>query len=133
MRQRLFGIFLVLLGLGLGRASSNYTLVINGHASRASVIHEQDQVLVPLTLPAELENQEWTVSVQRNDESRRVEVSLHPIKKRTRSGDPCYYCSGTGDCAQDSPAGSGLNYSGKAEYFCNGTGRCYHCGGRGRP
>lgn len=41
----------------------------------------------------------------------------------------CYWCSGTGKCAQDARPGSGLDASGHTDLFCGGSGVCAHCNG----
>jgi hypothetical protein len=133
--MRNFCIVLVLLIVAFGSgiaAERKYQLFINGAPSKVQVLHGKEGVLVPLTLPANEVEADYTVSLVRDDEAGKVEVKLAPVKKKLRGDNDCGYCSGTGKCGQDYPAGSGLNYQGAAEYYCNGNGRCYHCSGTGR-
>lgn len=133
--KRLSALLLTLLaGFALGRASSpTYQLILNGQPSKMAPVQVGDRWLAPLHLPANPEGSEWNVAVHRDDRNHRIEVTLKTIKKPQRGEDPCYWCKGSGDCAEDYPsAGSGLNYSGTPDSFCNGTGKCYHCEGTGK-
>ena len=117
----------------LGQASVEpYQVVINGKPSKLKVLHDKDSLLVPLTLPASEDPQEWTVSLLQDRKSHRIDVKMNVIKKKLRGDVQCYWCNGSGQCAQDYPAGSGLDYSGGCESNCNGTGDCYHCAGTGK-
>lgn len=130
MRKLLWILLPFLMGLGMGHATSPaYTLWINGNPSKTALIQEKEEILVPLNLAAP---GEWNVAIVKDESSRQVQVTVKAIKRKLRGADDCYYCKATGDCPQDSPAGSGLNYSGVSDYFCNGTGKCYHCSGTGK-
>jgi DnaJ-class molecular chaperone len=135
MKFRVF--FLILLtfvgGFGLGLAAVEpYQVFINGNLSKVQVQQDKDTLLVPLTLPLAEESAEWTVTLQRNDKTHKVDVKMSTAKAKLRGLQDCYYCAGNGLCANDYPAGSGQNYSGITEGSCNGTGRCYHCSGTGK-
>ena len=133
MRKILMVAAVCLLSFLLGSAAEKqYQLLINGAPSTVKVIEGKDGLLVPLTLPANSDAAEWTVSLVRDSEARKVEVTLTQVKRKVRGGYECGYCGGSGKCAQDYPAGSGLNYQGQPEYYCNGNGRCYHCSGTGK-
>lgn len=128
----LIGALCLLCFLMGAAAQKNYQLFINGTPSTTKLIEGEEGLLVPLTLPANPGVSEWSITIEREAESPKVEVALKQIKKKVRGGEDCYYCSGTGKCPQDYPAGSGLDYAGKNEYYCNGTGKCYHCAGTGK-
>ncbi len=121
-------------GYGLGQASvQSYQAVINGFPSTVEVLHDKDTLLVPLTLPASSQPQEWTVSLLRDDQAHKVNVTMVKAKQvKLRGLTDCYYCTGNGMCPNDYPAGSGRTGSGYSESLCSGTGRCYHCSGTGK-
>lgn len=116
----------------LGQASIDYQVMINDQPSKIKVLQDKDSVLVPLTLPASKEPEEWSVSLLRNDKTRRIDVKMASVKRKLRGEVDCYWCNASGECAQDYPAGSGVNFAGASESNCNGTGKCYHCGGTGK-
>lgn len=129
---RLYTVVLFLLGFGLGTAAQEkYKLYINGNLSKAEVITQENAVLVPLTLAVDEEVAEWTVSLVRDEASKKVDVKMTAHRRKSRGEKDCGYCGGNGKCAQDYPAGSGTNYQGTSEYYCNGTGKCYKCDGKG--
>jgi hypothetical protein len=137
MKANLRLIFVALLtflgAFSLGQASVEpYQVVINGHPSRVKVIHEKTALLIPLTLAANQEPEEWTVSLRRDDKAHQVLVTMTSSKRKLRGETDCYWCSSSGLCALDYPAGSGVNFAGASEGNCNGTGICYHCGGTGK-
>lgn len=120
-------------GFHLGQAAVEpYQVTINGSPSKIQVQRDKDHLLVPLTLSVGQEAEDYTVSLQRDDQNHKVDVKLTANKVKLRGTTDCYYCAGNGQCANDYPAGSGRNYSGITEGSCNGTGRCYHCTGTGK-
>lgn len=132
MRKKLL-VILLAFGAGYTWASVKpYAVFINGDASTIQPIQDKDTILVPLTLPASQIGEEWSISLQRYDESRRVDVKMTALKRKTRGGEDCYWCTASGNCPQDSPVGSGKNFTGGSEYFCNRTGKCHHCLGTGK-
>lgn len=136
-KLRLFAILLVVfctgLGLGLGiAASDSYEVFVNGNPSKIQVEKDKETLLVPITLPAAAENEEFTVALHRDDKARKMEVKISSPKVKLRGSVDCYYCSGNGMCANDYPPGCGRNYSNLTDGGCNGTGRCYHCSGTGK-
>ena len=133
MRTKLLILLALVAGFALGQAAVEpYQVSINGNPSKIKVGHDKDSLILPLALPVSQDQEEWTVAVQRDDKAHRVEVKMTSIKRKVRGDNDCYYCAANGKCAQDSPAGSGLNASGASEYYCNGTGKCTHCGGSGK-
>lgn len=121
------------LGLGLGLAANDtYQVLINGNPSKIQVEQDKETLLVPITLPATAENEEFTVGLHRDDKAHKVEVKISSPKVKLRGAVDCYYCSGNGLCLNDYPPGSGRNYSNLTDGSCNGTGRCYHCSGTGK-
>ena len=132
MNLRAFLLVLLALvgGYTLGSAAVEpYQVTINGNPSKIKVGHDKDSLILPLALPVANDQEEWTIAVQRDSKNHKVEVKMTSVKRKLRGETDCYYCSATGDCAQDTPAGSGLNSTGASEYYCNGTGKCTHCGG----
>ena len=134
---RLFAIVLLIfctgLGLGLGLAATEtYQVFVNGNVSKIAVEQDQDILLVPITLPASAENEEYTVGLHRDDKAHKVEVKISSPRVKLRGMADCYYCSGNGLCANDYPPGCGRNYSNVTDGNCNGTGRCYRCSGTGK-
>ena len=89
-------------------------------------------LLVPLTLPISAVDEEFTVTMHRDDAAHKLDVKIASPKVKLRGSIDCYYCSGNGLCPNDYPPGSGRNYSNITDGSCNGTGRCYHCGGVGK-
>ncbi len=136
-KLRLLAILLLIfcsgLGLGLGIAASEpYQVFVNGNPSKIQVEQDKETLLVPITLPAASENEEFTVGLHRDDKAHKVEVKISSPKVKLRGAVDCYYCSGNGMCANDYPPGCGRNYSNLTDGSCNGTGRCYHCSGTGK-
>jgi hypothetical protein len=130
MRTKLLILLALVAGFALGQAAVEpYQVTINGHPSKIKVGHDKESLILPLALPVENDKEEWTIAVLRDDKTHKVDVKMSSVKRKLRGGTACYYCSATGKCAQDTPAGSGLSTSGGLEYFCNGTGVCTHCGG----
>jgi len=124
---------LLVTAFSLGRASApTFQVMVNGAPSKIQVIQDKDNLMVPLTLPALDEPQQWNVSLVRDDKNRRIDVTLQAVKRKLRGGTDCYWCKATGECAQDYPSGSGLNFAGVADSNCNGTGKCNHCEGTGK-
>ncbi len=130
MRTKLLILLALVGGFALGQAAVEpYQVSINGNVSKIKVGHDKDSLILPLSLPVSTDKEEWTIAVQRDDKEHKLEVKMSSIKRKVRGDTDCYYCSASGNCMQDSPAGSGLNASGASEYYCNGTGKCTHCGG----
>lgn len=130
MRTKLLILLALVGGFALGQAAVDpYQVAINGNASKVKVGHDKDSLILPLSLPVSTDKEEWTILVLRDDKDHKLDVKMTSIKRKVRGDTDCYYCSATGNCAQDSPAGSGLNATGASEYYCNGTGKCAHCGG----
>lgn len=136
MRNKLIVLLIFCTGLGLGlglAASDTYQVFVNGHPSKIQVEHDKETLLVPVTLPAAGDNDQYTVTLHRDDQAHKVEVKIeNPNKVKLRGAADCYYCSGNGMCANDYPPGCGRNYSNQTDGGCNGTGRCYHCSGTGK-
>jgi len=136
-RLRLFLVVLLIfvtgLGLGLGLAATDtYQVMVNGNPSKIQVERDQEALLVPITLPVSAADEEFTVTMHRDDAAHKLDVKIASPKVKLRGAVDCYYCSGNGLCPNDYPAGSGRNYSNITDGSCNGTGRCYHCGGVGK-
>lgn len=130
MRTKLLILLALMAGFALGQAAVEpYSVTVNGNASKIKVGRDQDSLILPLALPVTTDREEWTVVVLRDEKDHKLDVKMTSIKRKVRGDTDCYYCSATGQCAQDSPAGSGLNAAGASEYYCNGTGKCTHCGG----
>lgn len=130
MKKCCFALLSALAVFTLGAASGPaYQLFINGKESKTAVVQTKDGVLVPLTLPANAETETWTVSLSRDEVNHKVDVKLTQVKPKVRGEADCYWCSASGKCAQDYPAGSGVDYRGDSEGNCNGTGTCPHCNG----
>ena len=131
---RKFFIFVVALTMFcLGAvAEDGYQLWINGTLSKFHPIKVQDQIVVPLDFPAQVEEMEWSVSVRRDEKTRKVEVKMSPKRRTTRGENPCHVCIGSGKCQSCYPAGSGENTSGQPDYMCTGTGKCWYCKGEGK-
>ena len=130
MKTNLLILLALVGGFALGQAAMEpYQVSINGSPSKIKVGRDKDSLILPLSLPVSSDMEEWTIAVQRDEKAHKLEVKMTSIKRKVRGETDCYYCSASGKCAQDSPAGSGLNASGESEYYCNGTGKCTHCGG----
>lgn len=126
-------IFATGLGLGLGLAANDtYQVMVNGNPSKIQVERDQEALLVPLTLPISAADEEFTVTMHRDDAAHKLDVKIASPKVKLRGSVDCYYCGGNGLCANDYPPGSGRNYSNISDGSCNGTGRCYHCSGVGK-
>lgn len=135
MRNKLIFLLIFITGLGLGlalAATDSYQVFVNGHPSKIQVERDKETLLVPVTLPASGQDDQFTVSLHRDDEGRKLEVKIESPKLKLRGASDCYYCGGNGMCANDYPPGSGRNYSNLTDGGCNGTGRCYHCSGTGK-
>lgn len=133
MRNKLIVLLIFLAGLGMGfAANETYQVFVNGHPSKLQVQQDKETLLVPITLPAAGENDQFTVTLHRDDAAKKVDVKIESPKLKLRGATDCYYCSGNGMCANDYPPGSGRNYSNLTDGGCNGTGRCYHCSGTGK-
>ncbi|MBN9419183.1 MAG: hypothetical protein J0I12_27255 [Candidatus Eremiobacteraeota bacterium] len=133
MRNKLIVLLIFVAGLGIGFAASDaYQVSVNGHPSKIQVEKDKETLLVPITLPAAGENDQFTVTLHRDDTAKKVDVKIESPKLKLRGATDCYYCTGNGMCANDYPPGSGRNYSNLTDGGCNGTGRCYHCSGTGK-
>ena len=137
MKAKFSVLALVLLtflgGYTVGMAAVEpYQVTINGQPSKIKLGHDKDSLILPLALPIGTDAEEWNISLLRNENAHRLDVKMTSVKKKLRGEADCYFCNSTGNCTQDYPAGSGVNYSGVSEYICNGTGLCTHCGGTGK-
>lgn len=120
-------------GYSIGQASVEpYQVTINGNPSKVRVGHDKDSLIVPLAIPVSNDQEEWTIAVARDEKAHKVDVKMTSLKRKLRGDTDCYYCASSGNCTQDYPAGSGVNYAGATEYICSGTGKCVHCGGTGK-
>lgn len=137
MKAKLSLLVLVLLtfvgGYSIGSASVEpYQVTINGNPSKLKVGHDKDSLIVPLALPVTSDQEDWNISLLRDEKTHKLDVKMTSIKRKLRGDTDCYYCTASGNCTQDYPAGSGVNYAGACEYICSGTGKCVHCGGTGK-
>jgi len=137
MKAKFSLIVLVLLtflgGYTAGSAAVEpYQVTINGQPSKIKVGHDKDSLIVPLALPISDQAEDWNISLLRDEKAHRLDVKMTSLKRKLRGETDCYFCSASGNCTQDYPAGSGVNYSGVSEYICNGTGKCTHCSGTGK-
>ncbi|MBS2038720.1 hypothetical protein JST97_27310 [bacterium] len=120
-------------GFSIGSASVEpYQVTINGNPSKVRVGHDKDSLILPLALPVSNDQEDWTISLTRDEKAHKLDVKMTSLKKKLRGDTDCYYCTGSGNCTQDYPVGSGVNYAGATEYICSGTGKCVHCSGTGK-
>jgi hypothetical protein len=96
--------------------------------------------MVPLCIPFKEGENKWEIIINYDKDGKKVDIirHYHPpedlLKTRGEDGKvTCVWCSGSGDCAYCTPAGSGKSSTeGERCTVCLGAGKCASCGGTGK-
>jgi hypothetical protein len=137
-------LFFVASPVARARAEAAWQVLFNGTVSKTKVVSTDsgDRIPVYLEVPRDGESQSYGILIETDAANKQIKVTK--VKKKgplTERGD-CPKCSGSKDCQDCYPAGSGVNTAGYECYgcnatgdcpFCQGSGDCYTCGGGGAP
>jgi hypothetical protein len=89
MKAKLSLLVLVLLtfvgGYSIGSASVEpYQVTINGNPSKLKVGHDKDSLIVPLALPVTSDQEDWNISLLRDEKTHKLDVKMTSIKRKLR-------------------------------------------------
>lgn len=126
------------------RAQAAWQVLFNGSESQTEVLMTDSGPVVPVYFPVPEEGEVGSYGVLLETDVSSKQIKITRVKKKgplIQRGD-CPKCSGSKECQDCYPAGSGENTAGSECYncnatgdcpFCNGSGDCYNCGGGGMP
>lgn len=116
------------------RAEAAWKVLFNGNPSQMAISQlgdGQKMVTVSFPVPPEGRSAEYGVKLETDPSEMAVKVTRVEKKRKTRDPGDCPKCSGSRDCQDCWPAGSGVNTAGLACIGCNATGDCNFCRGSG--
>ena len=115
------------------RAEAAWQILFNGKVSTAQLLDTDSGAVVNVSfhVPAVGEQQSYGVLLETDPDSKQVKITRVKTKSPLRERGDCPQCTGSKECQDCYPVGSGVGTSGEACLTCNGTGDCFYCSGSG--